>query len=629
MDIAESDSFRTPQPGIDPQEQVIAAQVIERWRSAKRDRMEIANKWRIFFDFFLGKQRSREKEGWAADIVINYCFGMIESMLPLMTDGRPKIQLLPTEPGDEDKVEDFELLFDFYWNKEELDKQIERLVLFGLITGTGIGKVFWNQQREQGMGDVCVEVLSPYYFFIDPAAQDIGDAKWVIHAEPRTLGWIAEKYGVQVEQDFETEGPDDKSLDKIGVTFTDGYDSADTSRVDEGHTVQDIGWLKDLQTGGYVPGKVKKAVVLELWERVMMPQQVPTGQMNPDGSPATIEIPMPVIQRTTVLGLKGKRVLPPEPQPPSISMFPFFSFVSYNRPHSFWGIGDIENLISLQKEYNKRKQQVIEAFALTASGRMLLPIECDVDPDSITNEPGEVIPYVETGGHKPSLMFPIQIPNAFFKHQEEIKKDIEAVAGIYDVTQGRTPKGIQAASAIANLQEAAQSRVRLKARHLDESIRQLARILLEHFITFYKATRWIRIIGDNGMPMIKPFQIQQYLADRSTIKFDIISESGLTMKMTHDEKEKRAMELFQAGIIDDIAVLDQIAFPKKDQIIERKYGAVGQILSDKNLQFLLPVLQQRAQELLVQVQEMLASQESPRAAGQSAPAPPPAGNGGT
>ena len=363
--------------------------------------------------------------------------------------------------------------------------------------------------------------------------------------------------------------------------------------------------------------------MLELWEKAMVPQQVPTGAVGPDGQPQVIQIPMPAIQRTTVLGLKARRVLPPETLPQSISVFPFFSFSSYERPGTFWGIGDIENLISLQKEYNKRKQQVIEAFALTANGRMLLPIECDVDPDSITNEPGEIIPYIATSGYQPSLMFPIQIPNAFFKHQEEIKKDIESVAGIYDVTQGRTPKGIQAASAIANLQEAAQSRIRLKARHLDESIRQLARILLEHFTTYYKATRFIRVIGDNGMPMIKPFQIQQYLQDRSTIKFDIICESGLTMKMTHDEKEKRAMELFQAGIIDDIAVLDQISFPKKDQIIQRKYGAVGQILSDKDLQFLIPVLQQRAEELLVQVQEMMASMQSPRAAGEASPAPPP------
>ena len=83
------------------------------------------------------------------------------------------------------------------------------------------------------------------------------------------------------------------------------------------------------------------------------------------------------------------------------------------------------------------------------------------------------------------------------------------------------------------------------------------------------------------------------------------------------------MELFQAGIIDDIAVLDQISFPKKDQIIQRKYGAVGQILSDKDLQFLIPVLQQRAEELLVQVQEMMASMQSPRAAGEASPAPPP------
>lgn len=602
-------AFEPPTPGEDPMRRELARKIISKYRNAKKRKTKVSSRWNTFLKFFLGKQWGTNRS-WKQDISINYCFGMVEAQLPLLTDGRPQIKFLPTEEGDITKVEQFEKLFRFYWNKEEMDAEIEKMVLNGLIFGTGIGKVYWNPKRENNLGEVEVENISPYYFYVDDGVETIEKARWCIHAEPRTVEWIQAKYGIQVKPDWEVSRPEEEqSLDEVNLTF-----ARNTSLGDIGYSIEDAGWEAELWKGKEMD-KLKKAMVIEYWEKVDVP--IP----NEMGIP--MQMTQEMIQRFTLIGLGEKVLLGPEMLPPTLTQFPFFAFIDYRQPGKFWGIGDIDMLIPLQREYNKRKTQVIEMFGLMSVGRMLLPIECDVDPDSVTNEQGEIIPYVATGGHMPTLMFPVQPPNAFFKHQEEIKKDIEAVAGIYDVTQGRTPKGIQAASAIANLQEAAQTRIRLKARHLDESIRCLGRILLEHFITFYKATRFIRIFGWDGQPEIIPIRMQELLGPDGNIKLDILSESGLTMKMTRDEREKRALELYQAGILDDVAVLEEIEYAKREALLQRKYGAVGEIMANDELQFLMPVLQDMAMGLVERAKAALAAAQAPQA-GTQASSPPPA-----
>jgi hypothetical protein len=441
----------------------------------------------------------------------------------------------------------------------------------------------------------------------------------VIHAEPRTIEWIQKTYDVEVEPD-ESYSPamEERSLDEVEYAFSRNTDLGDT-----GYSVQDMGYLADLWKGKQ-PDNVKKALVIEYWQRVQLPRQIP----QEDGSVLTVNEEF--ISRYTVLGITSKVLVGPEQMATPVTGFPFFAFRSHMRPGEFWGIGDVENLIPMQKEYNKRKTQIIEMFGLMSIGRMLLPIECDIDPDAVTNEQGEIIEYVATGGHMPTIMYPVQPPAAFFKHQEEIKKDIEAVSGIFEVTQGRIPTGIQAASAISQLQEAGQTKIRAKARRLEKSIRQLGRLLLEQFVTHYQATRFIRIIGPSGNPMIRPLDIPALLGPDGNLKFDILTETGLTMKMTRDEREKRALELYQAGVYDDVAVLEEIQYPRKGALLQRKYGAVGTIFSDKTMQFLLPFLQNYAQQLVQnapaieavqQQQQMLAAPPGPGSQGPKPPLP--------
>ena len=74
---------------------------------------------------------------------------------------------------------------------------------------------------------------------------------------------------------------------------------------------------------------------------------------------------------------------------------------------------------------------------------------------------------------------------------EVLKADIEVVSGIHDVTRGETPTGIQSAAAIQALQEAAQTRVRLKVTLHENALGLLGTEWIERIKQFWKFNRLI------------------------------------------------------------------------------------------------------------------------------------------
>ena len=81
-------------------------------------------------------------------------------------------------------------------------------------------------------------------------------------------------------------------------------------------------------------------------------------------------------------------------------------------------------------------------------------------------------------GVRTTELAPHTIPEYIFQFYGEMQKMIDQISGLHDVTQGRKPIGITAAKAISTLQEAAQTRIRLKERNLQVSLTQLGYLVV-------------------------------------------------------------------------------------------------------------------------------------------------------
>ena len=182
-------------------------------------------------------------------------------------------------------------------------------------------------------------------------------------------------------------------------------------------------------------------------------------------------------------------VLSDKENPYNDGKFPFHLLKCYDIPFQFWGKGEIENLLSPQQYINDLTNQVVDNAKLTANMPWVIDKNAGIGKGQLTNRPGLIIrknPGTEVKRLQP------QMPSYVQEMVQTFKTDIETISGIHDVTQGRKPGSISAASAIMALQEAAQARIRLKVKLMELTLGEIGLMWHYRLKQFWKTNRWAR-----------------------------------------------------------------------------------------------------------------------------------------
>jgi hypothetical protein len=259
--------------------------------------------------------------------------------------------------------------------------------------------------------------------------------------------------------------------------------------------------------------------------------------------------------------------------------YPFIRYIDYQVPSVFWGMGEIQQLEKLQENINQRRAQITDILRLTANPPFVADADSGVNPKAMTNRPAVII--YKNRGSEVRWLTPPQLPAALFELQDLDKKDFDAISGVLDVTQGRRPTGIEAASAISELQEAAQTRIRFKVRLMEESLVELGEQMLALVQQFYDMPRTIRIkTGVSGGQSFVELNQQQMSPEDGAIKlindpsvgeYDVEIGVGSTLPKDKTARANQMIELFQMGVVDRRAVLENIGLAPEEyeQLIAR------------------------------------------------------------
>lgn len=173
------------------------------------------NDWREYDDFYMAKHWTKQRASWRPDPVVNYVAYIIDQKAPQITNQRPTGVILPTTEEDAEIAQIFTQLTDVVSNRVDLDMRIDEVVRTGLLLDVAWFKVYWDNTIRGGdptkgnvyIGDICIESPDPSNVYFDPQATRIDDCRYVIYSVPKTVQWIKETWGVDVdpEEVFETE----------------------------------------------------------------------------------------------------------------------------------------------------------------------------------------------------------------------------------------------------------------------------------------------------------------------------------------------------------------------------------------------------------------------------------------
>jgi len=546
-----------------------------------------------------GKKHWEEQRlpGYRAKITDNRCFSVVESVLPIVTDSRPKAELSASSPEDIATVKTLKRVYDSKWDELNLEMLTTLVVKDALIFGEGYLKVWFDPTKNEPLGDISITHVNPNYIYKDPDSKHplLDDAKYIIYRAKTPLELIKMHYP------HKATALDMQSVGALEMSSGKSSGAAMTQPREHGTIAYDYGDSEPSDTTTYrsVTDEDKyighdQPFLTEVWIDDMTLEEatqdylvfIDDGSDVPFSQEAMVEAETQGREFEIISGAEiGKReyrrkypfgriiticekvLLRDIPSPYSHGRMPYVRFFDYQMPHQNWAQGEIDQIIPLQDELNKRKSQIIDFFNICINPPIVLDRSAGLNTQKMTNRPGQIWP-VSGSADKIKWLMPPPIPAAAFAHIDQINKDIDSVSGVHDVTQGRKPAGITAGIAIDSLQEAAQTRIRLKSRYIDYSQKALAERMISIIWQYYQEPRNVRWRSE-----LSGLDYEYDTVDFGKVELNemptVTIRPGSSMATNKSVLRMQSVQLFQMGGIDRRALLDIFEFPNREEIIAR------------------------------------------------------------
>lgn len=453
-------------------EKELTSFVEEQLKKCKRDDVEMQAYLNI--SYFLGKQwvkidRSTRqiaeppREPWQIRFVANKIQPIVRTELAKITKNKFVMFVNPATSDDSDvkSARTGEKLIEWLEYGLSLQDLDRDNCLWGLTTGISFVKPFWNPNkgreyvdtdgtlRHEGDVDCCLVPLFELKF--DTSMSNWNDVAWCCHEKMHDVEHIKAVYGVEVE-------PED------GLTASNLYDAKLLN-------------LSTLGEGVEYRKRENSAVVHEYWEK-------PSGEYRNGRRITTCGDKVLLYEEDIGFGAEDE----------SERELPFFPFYHIKVPGRLYPTCLVEQLIPLQREYNKSRSQIIENKNLIGNPILIAPRGClDDEP---TNEPGQFLEYNLVGA-KPEYLAPPTMSADVYQNITTLDSEMEFVSGQHETSHGTTPTGVTSGTAIGFLQEQDDTKLGPTTANFISCKQRYMRYLLKMIQKKYDIARTVRIVGDN------------------------------------------------------------------------------------------------------------------------------------
>lgn len=520
--------------------------------------------YRDYYYWWSGNHHwNANKADWQSKAAPNYIFSTIESTVPILTDGLPRWDVSARTASASRDADLGDGIMSYIWDRNRMTQQLSRTVRGVQMYGTDYWWTWWDPDALDGLGDIVVERVDPHNILVDPSALSFDDANYVIYAENVSLGYITRRWPERGK--LVRAGVMDRFLSrKRDPVMAGGGDDGDNPQWFQSNAASYSG-VTGTRSEALAPGS-----------------EVDDFESYSVGKQATIVHAYVRHGDKIKCHIVAGSVLLDEYDAQLDDVFPFSKTVNYPKDGAWHGASEIEFIISPQQIINTMLCQILDNAKLTGNPVLVYSAQSGFNPESYVAAPGVAI---SVNGDPNSMIKWMQVPELdpkLFNVIDAMRTALDTVSGVHDVTQGRRPAGITAASAIAELQEAAQVRIREKFRMIAAGLEDIGSIVWKLAQKYYDMPRILKIEGKNGEQefvtlnesSVHPQTGQPMRANSlADCDFDIRIDLGAGLPANKIQKANQALQLFQINAIDLQALYDQIDFPNKEKVLERMMEA--------------------------------------------------------
>jgi len=350
-----------------------------------------------------------------------------------------------------------------------------------------------------------VERISPFDMLVDPEATCLEDAKWIVQRIVRPLHEVKKdkRFRRSVRQGLEADS---------GVRYR---------------------WNNDTEREQY-SDLVERVSIFEYYN-------IEDGTMS-------------------VLSQTGSDfLLDPTPMPYSFG-HPYVMLRNYDVPDTFYPIGDLSQIESLQEELNKTRSQMVNHRKRYA--RKYLYHERSFGPEGRealeSDEDGRFVPVVDENRGLGDVVVPLaQTPLApeMYNHSHLIEADINTVSGVSEYQRGQMPETRRTATEASIIADAGNARAADKLATIEIIISKVARMVMQLMQQYMTEAQMIRVTGKDDQEYFIA-----YTRDDIIGEYDFSVQGGSTQPLNETARRQQAISLMNAmaplvGVVVDPAEL--------------------------------------------------------------------------
>lgn len=527
--------------------------VYSKFKQAYVAKAPLMDKWKEYMSAYKGTYfKNQNLPDYKSNEISNLVFSTIETIRPIMTDNNPKFLAVPNTPTGMEFTADVQTALDYEWDREKMPLKLPAQLIPMLVYGNAVWFVQWDG-KDGEYGNISIKPVDPFNIFPDPLAESIDNSEFLVYATYRNAN--------QIKQQFPEKA---SAIEGSRITMSELVAERDNNDTQDANQV----------------------LILEMWCRdwTTMDETVEGKKQlkYPKGR---------VITCLPELGI----LLSDKKNPYKDGKFPFVLMKNYDIPFEFWGVGEVEQIMSPQHYVNELTNQIIDNAKNTANMQWIIDKNSGIGQGKLTNRPGLVIR--KTPGSEVRRDTPPQMPSYVREQIEILKKDIQDISGVFDSLKGEQQGSVTAASAILALQEASQARIRLKIKLMEASLSELAQIVYSRMQQFWKLDRWVRVTDVEGNPLFKQIGTQVLSND-----FDLKVMAGSTMPVNRNAMLDLMIRLAQTNGEDGLPLVDRKA------VLEFLPTGDKKAITDR-FEALQAQQQQAQQQQLMQEQQMAQQQK--------------------
>jgi hypothetical protein len=559
------------------------------YQKGKEHRSNYDQRWMEFYKFFRGKQWRERRPSYRHSEVLNFTFAAIQSIIPILTDKRPNIFTLPQEPSDIEFAKIMTLLLTSKWDRDQYAMTLADCIIDSSIYGTGFGSVEWYPEMDKGLGDYNFESEDLFYMYPDPDAVDVNDrkAKFFVKAEPVSVAQVKREYPLKahlISSDVAT--LEDAKIERTALEDNNRYYKSAT----DASTLVDTGRKPDSTNED---AKVLKITAWILPEEEIEQKIEKSGK---DGKPVEVFEKRKLFPNGRKIVIANKVLLEDGPNQYEDGKFPFARLLDYSMPREFWGVGEVENLMDPQRLINKIMSYIMDVMILMGNPIWKIPADSGIDTDSVINSPGLVLEH--NPGAEPKRERGVDLNPYILQTYDRLQDIFRTISGVSEVSQGATPSSGASGVSIELLQDASQTKLRLKSRNVDSFLTQIGELMVSRTLQYYTSPRVFRITNDESSNKYFRFSVDEdeqknkevVITEFTPIKeddtletvgfqegattrlsaknlLDVKVESGSSLPLQKAQAEQKAFKFFELGIFDEEDLLNAIEVDNKEQLL--------------------------------------------------------------